>query len=132
LTQGATVSFTDAIKSALSQYANFSGRARRSEYWWFALFMTVVFIVASAIDAALGTSVFTIVTLLGLIVPAIAVTVRRLHDTDKRGWWYLLTLIPLGGIVLLVFTCLDGTPGPNRFGKSPKQQPQVGYASGVA
>jgi uncharacterized membrane protein YhaH (DUF805 family) len=64
---------------------------------------------------------------LAVLIPSIAVTVRRLHDTDRSGWWILLGLIPLvGTIILLVFVCLDGTPGPNRFGTNPKQSAMVG------
>jgi uncharacterized membrane protein YhaH (DUF805 family) len=119
--------FPDAVRSALSQYAVFSGRARRAEYWWFVLFYVIAYVVAAVIDQALGAPVLTLIVALGLLVPSLAVSVRRLHDTDRSGWWLLLGLIPFGGIVVLVFECLDGQPGPNRYGPSPKYAPATGY-----
>ena len=127
--QGAvpSLAFPDAVKSVLNQYANFSGRARRSEYWWFVLFYALVYVVAAIIDGILGVPILTLIVALGLLVPALAVSVRRLHDTDRSGWWLLLNLVPFGGIVVLVFSCLDSQPGPNRFGPSPKHQAPAGY-----
>lgn len=122
-----TMGFPDAVRSALSQYAVFSGRARRAEYWWFVLFYVIAYVVAAVIDQALGAPVLTLIVALGLLVPSLAVSVRRLHDTDRSGWWLLLGLIPFGGIVVLVFECLDGQPGPNRYGPSPKYAPATGY-----
>jgi uncharacterized membrane protein YhaH (DUF805 family) len=126
------MSFTAAIRSVLAQYAGFGGRARRAEYWWFALFVALVSIVTSILDSTLGTDfrsnvtssgVFGLIANLALLVPSLAVAVRRLHDTDRSGWWILIALIPLiGAIVLLVFLVQDGRPGPNRFGPSPKHQ----------
>ena len=125
------MSFGAAITSCFTQYVGFSGRARRSEYWFFALFGFLVYLVAALIDAAIGTSVFTILVALGLVLPGLAVTVRRLHDTDRTGWWVLINLVPFGGIVTLVFSCLDSQPFPNRYGPSPKPQqggwPQAPY-----
>ena len=122
------MSFADAVRSVLSQYATFSGRARRSEYWWFALFNLLVSIVAAILDAVIGTDfgsgsgVISVIVALVLLLPSLAVTVRRLHDTERSGWWILIGIIPIvGAIVLLVFMVLEGTPGPNRFGASPKQ-----------
>jgi uncharacterized membrane protein YhaH (DUF805 family) len=113
--------FGAAVRACLTQYAGFAGRARRSEYWWFALFAFVVYVVAALLDAVVGAQVFSVVAGLGLLLPSIAVGVRRLHDTGRSGWWWLIGLVPfVGGIVLLVFACLDGEPGPNRFGPSPK------------
>jgi uncharacterized membrane protein YhaH (DUF805 family) len=130
------VSFTEAVRSVLTQYATFSGRARRAEYWWFVLFEVLVGIVAGILDAILGTDfgsgsgVISLLVTLALLLPGIAVTVRRLHDTDRTGWWILIALVPFAGfIVLLVFTVMDGTPGPNRFGASPKQPPTAGYGN---
>ncbi len=116
----ASLSFPDAVRSVLTQYATFSGRARRAEYWWFALFSVVVVLVAAIIDVAIGFPLVQLVVSLGLIVPGLAVGVRRLHDTDRSGWWLLLGLVPFGGIVLLVFYCLEGLRGPNRYGPDPK------------
>jgi uncharacterized membrane protein YhaH (DUF805 family) len=112
--------FADAVRSVLTNYATFSGRARRAEYWWFVLAYVLAFVVAAIVDAAIGAQILEIVLVLGLIVPSLAVSVRRLHDTDRSGWWLLLGLIPFGSIVVLVFDCLDSQPGTNRFGSSPK------------
>lgn len=113
----------------LRRYADFSGRSRRKEYWMFVLGAFLAAIVAGMIDGLLGMNTMiggvygplTLLLFLAIIVPGIAVQVRRFHDQDKSGWFVLLGLIPLiGGIVVLVFMCLDGTRGPNRFGADPK------------
>lgn len=119
------MSFVDAVRSVLSQYVGFSGRARRSEYWWYVLFYVILAIVASIIDRAIGTDpgkVGIVSSLLGLalFLPSLAVSVRRLHDTSRSGWWVLLGLIPLvGAIILLVWYCQDSHPD-NQYGPSPK------------
>jgi uncharacterized membrane protein YhaH (DUF805 family) len=133
------MSFAAAVRSVFSQYAGFAGRARRSEYWWFALFLALVSIVTSVLDNVLGTDfegsatsggVISLIANLALLLPSLAVGVRRLHDTDRSGWWLLIALIPLVGfIVLLVFFVQDGTPAPNRFGPSPKHQAAPGFAT---
>ena len=130
------MSFTEAVRSVLTQYATFSGRARRAEYWWFVLFNVIVSIVAGILDGVLGTGfgsgsgVVSLVVSLALLVPGLAVTVRRLHDTDRSGWWILIALVPFAGfIVLLVFTVMDGTRGLNRFGSSPKLPPTALYGN---
>ena len=121
----------DIYKSVLTEkYADFTGRARRAEYWWFVLvnfgvlfgISVVSFILASSNDSLAGLGVIIYVVYgLGVIVPGLAVAVRRLHDTNKSGWMLLIGLIPLvGSILLLVFYFTDGDPGTNRFGPSPK------------
>jgi uncharacterized membrane protein YhaH (DUF805 family) len=108
------------VKHVLRNYANVDGRAGRAEFWWFALFYVVAVIAGALVDAVLGTAFFGVVVLLGLVVPSVCVTVRRLHDSGKSGWMYLLSLIPLaGGIVMLVFCLLDGDPGRNDYGPPP-------------
>jgi uncharacterized membrane protein YhaH (DUF805 family) len=133
---GVTVSWYVKV---LKQYVDFSGRARRREYWMFVLINVVILIVLSLIDTLLGTGGFRATSgggsfyaanslgllsglyTLAVLLPSIAVTVRRLHDTDRTGWWILLGFIPIiGGIVLLVFYVLEGTRGPNRYGPDPK------------
>ena len=115
------MSFADAVRSAFSKYVTFSGRARRSEFWWFALFAGIVYIVAGIIDAAIGNQVLGYLVGLALLLPSLAVTVRRLHDTGRSGWWILIGLVPLiGAIVLLVFEVQDSQPGTNSYGPSPK------------
>ena len=118
----------------LKQYVDFSGRARRREYWMFVLVNVVIVIVLSLLDTLLGTGGFRATSgggnslgllsglySLAVLLPTIAVTVRRLHDTDRTGWWILIGFIPIiGGIVLLVFYVLEGTRGPNRYGPDPK------------
>jgi len=126
----------DWMLMPLRRYAEFSGRSRRKEYWMFTLFnvlialfvglVTLVMAVSVSSESAMMLVVTPVLILwfllsLALIVPGIAVTIRRLHDTDRSGWTLLLALIPLiGPIVLLVFYCTQGTPGPNRFGPDPK------------
>ncbi|WP_345852246.1 DUF805 domain-containing protein [Shewanella algae] len=107
---------------AIKKYADFTGRARRTEYWMFTLFYIIFSLVVSAIDYALGTTVLGLIYSLGLLLPSIAVAARRLHDTDRSGWWQLLAFIPIiGWIVLLVFYCQDSEVGENRFGSNPKE-----------
>ena len=112
---------------AFKKYAVFGGRSRRKEYWYFMLFNIVVIYVLEGIDRLLetltGLSVDLLIGIYALaaIIPLLAVSVRRLHDIDRSGWWYLINLIPLiGPIVMLVFTLLDSTPGDNRYGPDPK------------
>ncbi|MFL6161851.1 MAG: DUF805 domain-containing protein [Jatrophihabitantaceae bacterium] len=113
--------FADAVRSVFSKYVVFSGRARRSEFWWFALFTLILYILVGIIDAAIGSSALLIIVVLALLLPSLAVTVRRLHDTGRAGWWILISLVPfIGGIILLVFECQDSQPGVNAFGPSPK------------
>ncbi len=112
----------------LKKYAVFSGRARRKEYWLFLLFSLIVLAGASVIDGAAGLAdtwsgigVLSGLYAIAVLIPGIAVSVRRLHDTDHSGWWALLLLVPVVGfIVLLIFTVRDGQPGHNRFGPNPK------------
>lgn len=124
--------FTVAIKSFWSNYATFKGRARRSEYWYIQLFLVLTNLAVAAIDLVLmngdvdrfiangGGGIVGLVWILVTIVPALAVLVRRLHDTGKSGWWILIGLVPfLGTIVLFVFTVLNSEVGENRFGDSP-------------
>ncbi len=103
------------------KYVEFSGRARRKEFWMFVLFNLIAGFVAGAIDRVLGTMMIGSLYSLAAILPGLAVCARRLHDTDRSGWWMLIALVPIVGIiVLLVFACLDSTPGENRFGPNPK------------
>ena len=130
------MTFTQSIKSVFCKYATFTGRASRSEYWYFTLFniitSTLLFLLGIAIGAATGGSdgvpgglivgyILYIIYGLGVLIPSLAVTVRRLHDTNNSGWLILLGLIPcVGGIVLLVFMILQGTNGENKYGDIPE------------
>jgi uncharacterized membrane protein YhaH (DUF805 family) len=118
------MNFGQAIKTCLNKYATFSGRATRSEYWYFFLFLVIVNIVASVLDSTIfgDMPVLYLIATLALLVPSIAAGVRRLHDTDKAGWWLLAGLIPvIGTIVLIVFFCQRGSVGTNQFGPDPLQ-----------
>jgi uncharacterized membrane protein YhaH (DUF805 family) len=119
--------FVEAVKSVYGSYAKFSGRARRSEFWWFLLFYLLAYVVIFVVMAALGTTgaMIGILLLVGFVlasfIPYLAVVVRRLHDTDRSGWWLLLSLIPFGGFVLLVLMALPGSDGPNKYGPDPRE-----------
>jgi uncharacterized membrane protein YhaH (DUF805 family) len=111
--------------AVLKKYAVFRGRARRREFWLYTLVNIVVSLVLEVVDRVAGTDGhFPVISgIYGLLVllPTLAVTIRRLHDTDRSGWWILLNLIPvIGWLVVLVFNVMDGTPGPNRHGDDPK------------
>ena len=122
--------YLEVIKN---NYANFEGRARRKEYWMFTLvnmiiIMVLYALIIASVDYTTGemgglgmiAGILLGIYALATIVPSIAVSVRRLHDTEKSGWWYLISFIPFGAFVLLVFMCLEGTKGDNRFGADPK------------
>jgi len=113
----------DYALTPLRKYADFNGRARRAEFWWYTLAVMIVSAIVQSVDSvAFGQpGLLTGILSLALLIPGLAVGARRLHDTDRSGWWLLIGLIPLVGfIVLLVFWISDGTPGPNKFGPSPK------------
>ena len=107
------------------KYATFSGRSRRSEFWIFWLGTFVISIVLQALTRlAAPLMIVYIIFGLAVIIPYISVTVRRLHDIGRSGWWYFIGLIPLAGaIILLVFMCTDSQPGDNQFGANPKAVP---------
>ena len=132
----------------IRKYADFSGRARRKEFWLFALLVLLIEIVFMALLSAVGgqdllmgypasanvpmngavmaVALAHFAVMLALLVPSLAVTFRRLHDTNRKGWWILISFIPLiGALVLFVFYLLDGTPGPNRVGPAPKQRREL-------
>lgn len=118
----------DYFISALKNYATFTGRARRSEYWFFYLFYFIFLVLAVILDNLLGITIedtgigpLYFVSILAMIIPGLAVTVRRLHDVGKSGWFYFIVLIPIiGSIWLLVLMATDGKPGRNQYGTNPK------------
>jgi uncharacterized membrane protein YhaH (DUF805 family) len=120
-------------KAFIENYSNFEGRARRSEYWYYVLTNLLIVIsgyILIAIAAFLGGPIILTIALVLLvlwgaanIIPNLAVIVRRLHDTNKSGWWILIGLVPFGGIVLLVFYCIEGDRGRNDYGEDPKMHP---------
>lgn len=112
------------IEGITTKYADFSGRARRKEYWMFALFYvllyTIISIVANVLPESVGSLVL-LVFVLGLFIPCLSALVRRLHDTGRSGWWILLQIIPIiGPIVIFIFCVLDGEPTENEYGPNPK------------
>ena len=117
------MNFTEAVRSGFQNYANFNGRAQRSAFWYWVLFSAVVGTVLTLVDSAMfdeGTPVLSGLFSLATIIPNLAVGARRLHDTDRSGWWQLIVFIPLIGIiVLIVWMASRGKPGPNRFGENP-------------
>jgi len=117
------MSFPEAVKSGFSRYVDFSGRSSRSEYWWWTLFVIILNIVFSVLDSAIGTaSVLSLVFGLAVFLPDLAVSVRRLHDIDRSGWWLLLVLIPIiGWIALLIWYVKRGNDGDNSYGPDPLQ-----------
>jgi uncharacterized membrane protein YhaH (DUF805 family) len=115
-------------KVVFENYANFNGRARRSEYWYFALMNLIILIVAAVLDSTLGLNfaplpygILYVVIALATFIPGLAVAVRRLHDVGKSGWFYFIVLIPLiGAIWLLVLFFTEGNQGENQYGADPK------------
>ncbi len=113
-----------ALFEIIKKYAKFEGRANRPQYWYFVLTLFLAFFILEILCVIPFVNIIAFLALLvlslGLIVPGIAVTVRRLHDTNKSGWWLLLCFVPfVGSIVILVFMCLEGTKGANKYGDEP-------------
>jgi len=141
------MTFGQSVQTCFSKYVTFSGRAVRSEFWWFALFVFGGQIVLSWLDIALfgttevgpgsvsgstDTPIFSGLFGLATLLPFISVAVRRLHDIDKSGWWYWIGLIPLVGfIILIVWFSTEGTRGPNRFGEDPQGHGGDGGGEGL-
>ena len=115
------MTFGHAIKTCLSKNANFTGRASRSEFWFFYLFFVLVMAATATVDMVVGTyPILYAIAFLGLFLPMLAAEFRRLHDTNRSAWWILISFVPIVGfIVLIVFFCLEGTKGDNRFGSDP-------------
>jgi uncharacterized membrane protein YhaH (DUF805 family) len=125
--------------TVLKKYAVFAGRSRRKEYWMFQLFSCLIIAVLLTIDALTGMKrdaglgLLSSLYVFGVLIPSLAVLVRRLHDTDRSGWWVFIGLIPLlGPIILLIFAVQDSQPGENRFGPNPKTTLSGSTASGTA
>ncbi|WP_204477422.1 DUF805 domain-containing protein [Aeromonas veronii] len=116
--------------SVLKQYAVFSGRARRTEYWMFVLCNVIVMLLVGMVDKLIGgdNELISSIYSLAVLLPSLAVAARRLHDTDRSAWWLLLGLIPIiGTLVLIYFMVCNGQQGPNRFGDDPKAAPSQGF-----
>ena len=120
------MTFSQAVQTCFSKYATFSGRARRSEFWYFVLFNMLVSFVLGIIGRLIGgenlQSTLSGLWSLAILIPCLAVWWRRLHDIGKSGAWWFLGLIPLvGWIILLVWACQDSKPGENQYGPNPKE-----------
>lgn len=118
--------FQEAVQSALSKYVDFTGRASRSEYWWFVLFSIVVQVVAQIVDyiifiPLMQFSLLYALAALALLLPGLAVAFRRIHDVDRTAWWLLIAFTVIGALVLLYWFVQPGTRGSNRFGGDPLQ-----------
>lgn len=132
------------IEDVTKKYFAFQGRAGRSEFWFYMLFYVIIIFALNILAAVLGgtnpdTGVRTpnfaiqavaLLVQLGLLLPTLGVGVRRLHDTNRSGWWILISLVPfIGGIILIVFYVMDSTPGPNQFGPNPRDERMGAMAS---
>jgi uncharacterized membrane protein YhaH (DUF805 family) len=118
------MNFGQAIKSGFSHYVTFSGRAVRSEYWFWVLFAVIGIAAMTVLDSVIfgfhpGATPFKSLFEVATFLPSLAVAARRLHDTDRTAWWLLLLMTVIGAIVLLIWYCEKGTPGPNQYGPEP-------------
>jgi uncharacterized membrane protein YhaH (DUF805 family) len=108
-------------QAVLKKYATITGRAQRTEYWMFMLVNFLITLALELADMIVAGGILTVLYWLAMVTPSWSVSVRRLHDTGRSGWWLLIGLVPLvGAIVLLVFYCQDSTPGANEYGPNPK------------
>jgi uncharacterized membrane protein YhaH (DUF805 family) len=114
------MSFLDAVRTVLTKYAVLDGRARRTEYWYYTLAYVLVFVALLQLEHGIGSRWPTTILTLALFLPSLAVSVRRLHDTDRSGWWLLFALVPFLGLIVLVFFIQDGTTGKNSYGPDPR------------
>jgi uncharacterized membrane protein YhaH (DUF805 family) len=115
------MSFLEAVRSGFEHYVRFDGRASRPAFWWWFLFAILVAIAVSAMDGTIfeESMLLTLFVWLGLILPSLSVAIRRMHDTDRSGWWILISFIPIiGFVLLLVFYLQKSDPGDNRYGPS--------------
>lgn len=108
--------------AVMKNYAGFTGRARRSEFWYFYLFSVIISVVLSIVGSIIGFHFLSTIWSLAVLVPTLAAGARRLHDTGRSGWWQLIGLTGIGIIVLIVFYVQDSNPGENQFGPNPKGQ----------
>ena len=112
--------FQEAVKSGFDHYTKFDGRASRPMYWWWVLFAILAAVAANIIDLIIGAPIVSAIVGLGLLLPGLSVSIRRLHDTNRTGWWILIGLIPLiGAIILIVFYVQEGDASENQYGPPP-------------
>ena len=113
------MNFTESIQTCYKKFFDFSGRASKSEYWWFQLFQIIIYVLSFLFQGDLAL-LFSIVVIANLI-PIYAAAVRRIHDSNKSGWFVLLSFIPIIGLYVFVLLVQDGSKGKNRFGAKPKK-----------
>lgn len=112
--------FGEAVSTCFKKSVVWEGRAPRAEYWWFELAQLLIIVAALIIDQIIGTGFIYVIAVIALILPSIAVLIRRLHDTDRSGWWFWIMILPIiGSIVILVFTLIAGDEGDNKYGPNP-------------
>ncbi len=117
------MTFPQAVSSGLHRYLDFRTRSSRSEYWWWSVFSLLVGIVTSTLDLLIGVAVLNGISSLVLFMPGLAVAIRRLHDVNRSGWWFLIALTVIGIILLLHWSLQPGTRGANNYGADPLQSP---------
>lgn len=110
----------DYFIGALRKYADFSGRARRTEYWMFMLFYTIFYLILALVGSLLGTEILSLLFSLALLVPSLSIGARRLHDTGRSGWWQLLYILPIIGFIVLIVFFVQDSHDENSYGGNPK------------
>jgi len=110
----------DYFIAALKQYADFTGRASRKEYWMFYLIYMLLLIAVYVLDVVIGMGILSIVFTLGMLIPSISIAARRLHDTSRSGWWQLIAFIPVIGVIILIVFLAQDSHGTNDYGVSSK------------
>ena len=109
-----------AVKTVLNNYANFKDRSRRSEFWWWTLAYFIAYAVIMLVGSVINMGeLFAGIFALGLIIPNLAVSVRRFHDIGKSGWWILISIIPLIGLIAIIYFFTRPSDGPNQYGEGP-------------
>lgn len=126
------MTFTQAISSGLRRYVDFKTRSSRSEYWWWSLFSLLVGLGTSTFDLMIGVAILNGISSLALFLPGVAVAIRRLHDVNRSGWWFLLAFTVIGILLLIYWYLQPGTRGTNNYGADPLQPPPEAEFQGIA
>lgn len=112
--------FMSAVKTVLKNYANFNDRSSKGEFWWWFLAYIIIYVVAAVVGGVIGAAnVLAGLVAIGLLIPNIAVSVRRFHDIGKSGWWALIFIIPLVGLIAMIYFFIKDSDGPNQYGEGP-------------
>ena len=126
------MTFTQAISSGLRRYVDFRTRSSRSEYWWWSLFSLLVGLATSTLDLIIGVAILNGLSSLALFLPGLAVAIRRLHDVNRSGWWFLLAFTIIGILLLIYWYVQPGTRGTNNYGDDPLRPPPEADFQGIA